>query len=393
MSVDNDPAIDPIVTAPDIGKMADLEQDDSEPSYTSSRVSPDALKMIRDAGKRAANGEGVTGGLVMADLDSPIEDPIVVDDKPAAKVPVKAAPVAEERTPPADRAAAQIAQWDAVTEREKAIEARETALREREARYGEVSERIAADPLGTLRDLAKQRLGATATESEIDGEVGYLLTDMSMKLAKVEDDPKDVQAQLRKIRRELDQRTIESRRATQRAEAEAKARAEEHAAAQTRARNEQQYKGALEAVKREFAPLAESHPFLALEDGYEEKIFQIIKQDHDEQTAKSGPGSVEIMTIADAAKHLEDALAARDRERFTKRQHLLQPSRSASANAPADHQGGRPVKARSLTQADASEDAPPPVKSGIRTREDDRAETLAALGPTFRKLREAALDG
>ena len=281
----------------------------------------------------------------------------------------------------ADRAA-QRDRESAITAREEAIKAREAAIADREKRYGDVGEKLTASPLATMREIATQFLGAGATEDEISAEVSDMLTQASIELAGAKLDPNDDKQAIRQMRREL-----RGSRATERRNAEARAAADKAAADKAQAEKvaverEQMVKGAIDTIGREYATIAPSTPFLDAEGDAPDLIWRVISRHHE----RTG----EVMEIAAAAKKLDDELGAVARTKLSKLSHLLQPTAAGSQANATGQQGDQQRRSRPLTNADASEDAPPPRANGFLTPAEVKRQSIKALGPQFAALRAAA---
>lgn len=300
---------------------------------------------------------------------------------PTATAP---APAPSEPAAPAVDVTAVIAERDALKAREQTLAEREAKIAEYEQRYGDVGAKIAADPYGSLRELARANLGTGASDAEIDAEVSDLITEASLKLAGASLDAKDEKAALRQLQREMRLTKAERRREQTSAAAAQKAAQEAQAKAERDAAEAASVKRAHEAIGNEWTTIKDGHAWLAAEDAPTELIWSLLLRHH-ERTGQ-------VMTIADAAKKLDDELAATHRAKFQKLSHLLQPATAATqatANA-TGHQGDQPRRSRPLTNADASEDAAPPAPQGFQSLADMRAASRAKLRPLFAQLRDEA---
>lgn len=259
-----------------------------------------------------------------------------VEPPPEAKAPEPAKTPERPAGPPAEA----IAAWERVNLLRADVEKRESTLKEREERARDVAEQFAADPWAALTSIAKNTLGDEATESDVNDELTYLITELSLRLAGAEVGNGNQAHELRKLKRELTHQKAQARKAgaltaKQRAEQE---RAEREGAVVRRLRDE-------------FAPMAPKFPWLAANEDPAGLLFDVIKREHD----KSG----RVLELDEAAKLADDYLSEADKSWFEKRKNLLAPPPPAPT-APADvHQGDPPKRSRTLTNADASDDAPP----------------------------------
>ena len=323
---------------------------------------------------------------------------LVKDTPPVKSAPVpapkaeKAAlpPAKAEDTPapaPSSDAAAVIAERDALKARMAEIEKREAALLEREEshrkQYGDVGAKLAADPFGALRELAKANLGTGASEAEIEAELTDLITEASIKLAGANVDAKDERAALRALQREMRLTKAENRRreATISAEREAAAKAAERAREEQAVREDEARANAI--ISREWSSIKNDFPWLAEEDDAVDLIWSHLSRHH-KITGVAIP-------IAEAAKKLDDELASIYRSKFEKRSRLLQPTAQTQASAAANgHQGDQPRRSRPLTNADASEDTAPPAPKAFQSVTEMRKEAMKRVRPMLAQLREAA---
>lgn len=387
-------------TAAPLDATADADPDSPDlpevaPRVASGKLSGDTRTAL--AALAAKHAERVAAGEVDGDYAADGVMPAAMPDLKAGTKP-KAAPVAAKAAdvtaapdaPAPDNSAAQAiaeraAQRDresAIAAREEAIKAREAAIADRERRYGDVGEKLTASPLATMREIATQFLGAGATEDEISAEVSDMLTQASIELAGAKLDPNDDKQAIRQMRREL-----RGSRATERRNAEARAAADKAAADKAQAEKvaverEQMVKGAIDTIGREYATIAPSTPFLDAEGDAPDLIWRVISRHHE----RTG----EVMEIAAAAKKLDDELGAVARTKLSKLSHLLQPTAAGSQANATGQQGDQQRRSRPLTNADASEDAPPPRANGFLTPAEVKRQSIKALGPQFAALRAAA---
>ena len=389
-------------TAAPLDATADADPDSPDlpevaPRVASGKLSGDTRTAL--AALAAKHAERVAAGEVDGDYAADGVMPASVPDlkiSTKGKIEQDASDRAKATPPPADAGApdnsaaqaiadraAQRDRESAITAREEAIKAREAAIADREKRYGDVGEKLTASPLATMREIATQFLGAGATEDEISAEVSDMLTQASIELAGAKLDPNDDKQAIRQMRRELrGSRATERRNAEARA-AEAKAAAEQATAAKAAAEREQMVKGAIDTIGREYTEIAPSTPFLDAEGDAPDLIWRVISRHHE----RTG----EVMEIAAAAKKLDDELGAVARTKLSKLSHLLQPTAAGSQANATGQQGDQQRRSRPLTNADASEDAPPPPRAnGFLTPAEVKRQSIKALGPQFAALRAAA---
>lgn len=364
--------------------------------------------VVTEAPKPARSGKFAPE--VMARLAELRKNPQIADDvwvpgeeQPAAKPAPKAAapapaPVVKEAPPvaappaappaPSVDVSAVIAERDALKAREQALAEREAKIAEHEARYGEVGAKIAADPFGSLRELARANLGTGATDAEIEAEVSDLITEASLKLAGATLDAKDEKAALRQLQREMRLAKAEQRREKMTAAAQAKAAQEAQAKARAEAEEAANVQRAHATINNEWSTIKDGHAWLAAEDDPAGLIWSVISRDYTANFATTG----RIMTIAEAAKKLDTELAELHRAKFSKLSHLLQPATAATqaTTTATGHQGDQPRRSRPLTNVDASEDATPPAPQGFQSLADMRAASRAKLRPLFAQLRDEA---
>jgi hypothetical protein len=280
-------------------------------------------------------------------LEGDDDEDAIAETGPAAKA---ATPAAAAPTPAADKPAEPpragpppeaIAAWERVNLRAADLDARETKLKEREGRTRDVAGRFSADPLAAMRDLVRAELGDDATDDEVQDELGFLVTSVSLAFAGATVDPNNQAHDLKKLKRELRQQKAKTRK-----------EGADAAAARTAADKKARTAAAVTQIGVEFEPLAQKYPWLAITEEPAALLFDVIKSEHE----RSG----KVLDLEDAAKLANDHLGNADRTYFEKRKHLLQPPPALTpANVIAPQGDPLQRRSRALTIADASEDAPP----------------------------------
>ena len=250
--------------------------------------------------------------------------------------------------------------WERNNARATELAEREKGLTERESKARDIAGSFMSDAYGTLKHLIKLGLGDDVPDSELEDEVAWQVTQLSLGLAGATVDPHNPTYYQRKLERELRQIRAE-RRLDSRRTAEQQAQADEHARVQ----------GALHAIKAEFTPVASKYRWLADEGNVEDLIFDFLTAEY----ARSG----KQLDIADAAAELDAGLE----RRYKKKQHLVTPQAQPTDNkAPPS---GQPKRPSALTTADASEDAAPNDSKRPWSIEDHRRRVYAQHRPNLIK--------
>lgn len=349
----------------------DVAIDAPKPTTAASgRFSGEIRAKLAELRQRAAAGETTPDDIWMGD-DAPVKTapPKVVTPSAPAVAPPRAAEAPPAATSPA---AESVAAFDALRAREAEITRREAAIAEREGRYGEVGEKLVADPLTTITEMAKKWLGPGATDDEIAAEVSDVLTVASLKLAGATIDDKDDKAATRRLQREMREMRAQTRR-----------KETAHAEALRQAEHERSSRAALEQVSRELQAVTASTPWLAAEDAPADLVWDMIRRHHD-QTGT-------VLTVAQAAKALDEDIAASVKQRFSKLSHLLQPPKADPVPTKTEgQQGDQQRRSRPLSNVDASEDAPAPLPDGFLTPAQMKAQSMKSLKGQFARLREQA---
>ncbi len=327
----------------------------SVPSGTTGRrerkpLNKDLLARAADSVRRHLEGDD-GDDMVVAPTGAPSAK---ADEPPPATPPPAAAPPSDLT---ADRARIAVARAQ--------LEERARTLVERERRARDVAARFADDPWGVIQDLVRHELGTDATEDEIAEETAYQVTQLSLRVAGANVDPQNQAHALRSVKRELARQKATTRRKEQ--------QLEERREAEARAAKE---RDAVAAVAAEFEALAPKHPWLAAAERPAEILWDVIRREHE----RSGT----ILEIAEAAKLADDYLAQQDRQWYERRKGLLTPQTAA----PTAPQGDPRSRSRTLANATASDDAPPPpeVPGRLLSKEERRRATFDRWKPKLRDM-------
>lgn len=353
----NTPEADTDVIANPAGAEVDLA-DDSKESGPSENAAPTIGRRPRKPLNRDLFAKVAAAAKAHVEGGNNEDDDVIAGTEEVAAKPATAstaaAPEAPARQGPPPEA---IAAWERTNLRAKELDDRESKLKEREQRSRDVAGKFDADPFVAMKDLVRTSLGDEASEEEVNEELAFQITLMSLSLSGATIDKNNQAYDLKKVKRELRQRRAQERKAI--ADGEAR-RAEESKTARE--------KSVIEQIGREFEPLAPKFGWLASSEAPAGLLFDVIKRHHE--------STGEILELAQAAKLADDYLASADKAWYEKRKHLLTPMPTPTSTPATAPQGDPPRRSRALSNVDASEDSAVPDRPGPQlSREERRKRT------------------
>lgn len=253
--------------------------------------------------------------------------------------------------------------WNRVTAREAELAERELRIQQAEGSVNPIATGLLTDPLAAIR-AAIVRDHPEASRDEVDAEVSYQVTQMSLQLAGHTLDPNNPQHRMRQTEHELRLRNAQIRRQQR--------DATEAATTAKRAEDERLVLG---QIGEEFKPLAAKYPWLAADASPQAKLWGTIRDHH----GKTGV----LLTTEQAAQKADEAIRGEIAPRLQRYQSLLQPAAPGTppivTPSPApDHQRRSPT----LTNTGASESTPSP-RDGHETLADRERATIAKWSKAF----------
>ena len=309
---------------------------------------------------------------------------IAPDGKPAegAQVPPEAVP---DLNPEVISALERVAAQEEDLKRRQAeydvkLKERETAITAREQRAAKYGKGLAEDALGALTEQVVAILGEDAPEDDIAAEVADRVSEMSMKLGNLSEDPKDPKVEQRRFKREKRLHEAEKRRTVR--------EAKEAAERETNVVDDKKTivtlgERLLEPAGEGKPPLIEGFPWLKATPDAGAALFRFIESHHAATGKIPGmkPGNAGL-DLAVAARACEDEIRKAFTAAAKRYAPLLQTPSKEAAKAATVPQGDPPNRRSSTPPKPAATEAPPDPNRPYDP-DEHRKDTLKKLRSAF----------